>query len=75
MTDILRAYIVFSVFIGAFYFNYWYNTLQPQEVLSTTKVKRLLIYFAVIFLSTILSPVSMYDLFKYYILKRKEEKR
>lgn len=75
MTNEIMLYLFISAVIGAFYFNYWYYTLQPSQVLSAVKWKRLIIYVAVILLSMLLSPVSLYDLTRHYILKRKEEKR
>jgi len=75
MNNIIMSYLFISVIIGAIYFKYWYNTLQPSEVLTTHKSIRIFIYCAVIVLSMILAPASLYDLIKHYILKRKEEKR
>lgn len=75
MTREIMLYLFISAVIGTFYFNYWYYSLQPSEVLNHTKIKRLIIYSAVILLSMLLSPASLVDLFNYYILKRKEEKQ
>ena len=75
MTNEIMLYLFISAVIGTFYFNYWYSTLQPSQVLNAVRFKRVIIYVAVILLSMLLSPVSLYDLTRYYILKRKEEKR
>lgn len=72
MNNIIMSYLFISVIIGAFYFNYWYYALQPNEVLTTTNYIRLFIYVLVILMSIILAPASLYDLIKIYILKRKE---
>lgn len=73
MNNFIMAYLFISVIIGAFYFKYWYNTLQPSEVLYTTPAKRLFIYSAVILMSMALAPISLIDLIK-NLEKRKEEK-
>ena len=70
----IMLYILISLLIGSYYFEYWYKTLQPKEVLYSTKPKRIFIYSAVIIMSACLLPITLIDLYKIN-KKRKGEKQ
>lgn len=73
MNDIILLYILISIIIGWNYFVYWYDKEQPIELRNSKILTRLAIYFLIFILSTLLSPLSLYDLIKYKIQKGEKQ--